>query len=62
MSAPSRRHFSTKEAVVADDDPFIAELIRGRPPEGSPHRLRRALAEGIAAVYDSHRDVLLARV
>lgn len=58
------RHFPTKEAVVESDDydPLIAELIRRRPPEEDPLiALHRALAEGLAAVYAAHRDVLLAR-
>ena len=58
------RHFPTKEAVVEDDDydPFIAELIRRRPPEEAPlTALHRALAEGLRAVYPAARDVLLAR-
>lgn len=58
------RHFPTKEAVVESDDydPLIAELIRRRPPEEDPlTTLHRALAEGLAAIYDAHRDVLLAR-
>jgi AcrR family transcriptional regulator len=58
------RYFPTKEAVVESDDydPFIAELIRRRPPdEDDLTALHRALAEGLAAVYDADRDVLLAR-
>ena len=58
------RHFPTKEAVVESDDydPLIAELIRHRPAEEHPlSALRGALAEGLAAVYDAHRDVLLVR-
>ena len=58
------RHFPTKEAVVEDDDydPFIAELIRRRPPgEGPLTALHRALAEGLGAAYPAARDVLLAR-
>ena len=58
------RHFRTKEAVVESDDydPLIAALIRARPPEEEPlTALHRALAEGLAAVYNADRDVLLAR-
>lgn len=58
------RNFPTKEAVVESDDydPLIAELIRARPPEEHPlTALHRALGEGLAAVYEAHRDVLLAR-
>jgi len=58
------RHFPTKEAVVETDDydPLIAELIRRRPAQEHPlTALHRALAEGLAAVYRAHRDVLLAR-
>ena len=58
------RHFPTKEAVVESDDfdPLIAELIRRRPAEEEPlTALHRALAEGLAAIYDAYRDVLLAR-
>ncbi|MDP9397831.1 MAG: TetR/AcrR family transcriptional regulator [Actinomycetota bacterium] len=58
------RHFPTKEAVVESDDydPLIAELIRRCPAEEHPlDALRAALAEGLAAVYDVHRDVLLVR-
>lgn len=58
------RYFPTKEAVVESDDydPLIAELIRRRPPEEDPFTaLHRAVAEGLATVYDAHRDVLLAR-
>jgi len=58
------RHFPTKEAVVESDDydPLIAESIRRRPPEEDAlTALHRALAEGLAAVYDAHHDVLFAR-
>ena len=56
------RHFRTKEAVVESDDydPLIAALIRARPAEEHPFTaLQRALAEGLAAVYATDRDVLL---
>jgi len=58
------RHFPTKEAVVESDDydPLIAGLIRRRPLQEEPlTALHRALGDGLAAVYASDRDVLLAR-
>ncbi|MEV1117225.1 TetR family transcriptional regulator [Actinosynnema sp. NPDC049800] len=58
------RYFPTKEAVVEDDDydPFIAELVRGRPAgEGPLEALRAALRAGLDAVLDTDRDAVYAR-
>ncbi|TQM79344.1 TetR family transcriptional regulator [Saccharothrix saharensis] len=58
------RYFSTKEAVVEDDDydPLIAELVRARPAEESPlEALRAALGTGLDAVLDTDRDAVYAR-
>jgi AcrR family transcriptional regulator len=58
------RYFPIKEAVVEDDDydPFIAELVRGRPAgEGPLEALRAALRAGLDAVLDTDRDAVYAR-
>ncbi|MEU2434327.1 TetR/AcrR family transcriptional regulator [Streptomyces sp. NPDC007861] len=58
------RHFPTKEAVVETDDydPLIVQLIQERPPDEDPlTALRRALAQGLEAVYATDRDALLVR-
>ncbi|UUN25653.1 TetR/AcrR family transcriptional regulator [Streptomyces sp. FIT100] len=58
------RHFPTKEAVVETDDydPMIVQLIQERPPDEDPlTALRRALAQGLEAVYATDREALLVR-
>ncbi len=58
------RHFPTKESVVESDDydPLIVRLIEERPPEEDPlTALQRALARGLAAIYDTDKDALLVR-
>ncbi|WP_314173467.1 TetR/AcrR family transcriptional regulator [Streptomyces winkii] len=58
------RNFPTKESVVESDDydPLIARLIRERPAdEDVVTALHRALAEGLAAVYEADREALLVR-
>lgn len=58
------RYFPTKESVVESDDydPMIARLIAERPPEEDPlTALHRALADGLARVYEADQEALLAR-
>jgi AcrR family transcriptional regulator len=58
------RYFPSKEAVVETDDydPMLVELIRARPDgEGPLTALHRGVLQGLAAVYATDRDALLAR-
>jgi AcrR family transcriptional regulator len=58
------RHFPTKESVVAQDDydPALARQIAARPSgESVIDSVRHAVAAGLARIYASDRDVLLAR-
>ena len=58
------RHFPTKDDVVVTDDydPLIAELIRARPADEHPvERVRATILQGLAAVYATDRDTILAR-
>ena len=58
------RYFPAKEDVVLSDsyDPMIARLLE-RTPDGWPllKRIRSALLEGLAQVYENDRDTLLAQ-
>ncbi|TDQ44252.1 TetR/AcrR family transcriptional regulator [Actinorugispora endophytica] len=58
------RYFPTKEDVVLQDgyDPMLEEMIRSRPAGEPPvTRIRTAVRDGLALVYDADRDALLAR-
>jgi AcrR family transcriptional regulator len=58
------RYFPTKEDVVLADgyDPMITGLL-GRTPAGQPiaERIRAALLQGLAEIYATDRDALLAQ-
>lgn len=58
------RYFPAKEDVVLSDsyDPMIARLLE-QTPDGWPllKRIRSALLEGLAQVYENDRDTLLAQ-
>ena len=58
------RYFPAKEDVVLSDsyDPMIARLL-GQTPSDWPllKRIRAALLEGLAQVYEADRDTLLAQ-
>ena len=58
------RYFPAKEDVVLSDsyDPMIARLLE-QTPVGWPllQRIRAALREGLAQVYETDRDTLLAQ-
>ena len=58
------RYFPAKEDVVLSDsyDPMIARLLE-QTPDGWPllKRIRSALLEGLAQVYETDRDTLLAQ-
>ena len=58
------RYFPAKEDVVLSDsyDPMIARLLEQTPPGWSLlKRVRAALLEGLAQVYETDRDTLLAQ-
>lgn len=58
------RYFPTKEDVVAGDDydPMLVALIAGRPHSEHPiRRIHAAVREGLARIYVSDRQALLAR-
>jgi AcrR family transcriptional regulator len=58
------RHFPSKDDVVATDDydPMMADLIRARPAGEHPvERVRATVLAGLAEVYASERDTILAR-
>jgi AcrR family transcriptional regulator len=57
------RYFPTKEDVALSDsyDPLIAALLAQTPPTWPlTQRIRAALLQGLAQVYDTDRDALLA--
>ena len=59
------RYFSSKEAVVLEDeyDPLIAEAIAAQPLELGPvGRVREALGQALAAVYEADAADLRMRV
>ncbi|MEV4823324.1 TetR family transcriptional regulator [Micromonospora sp. NPDC049274] len=59
------RYFPTKEDAALEDDydPMIADLIAERPAEEPAiDKIRHALTHGLNQLYDSERDVLLARM
>ncbi|GAA2184748.1 TetR family transcriptional regulator [Micromonospora lupini] len=59
------RYFPTKEDAALEDDydPMIADLIAERPAdEPAIDKIRHALTHGLNQLYDSERDVLLARM
>jgi AcrR family transcriptional regulator len=58
------RYFPTKEDVALSDsyDPLIAALLAQTPPTWPlTQRIRAALLQGLAQVYDTDRDALLAQ-
>ena len=58
------RYFPTKEDVALADsyDPLIAALLAQTPPTWPlTQRIRAALLQGLAQVYDTDRDALLAQ-
>ena len=58
------RYFPSKESVVDTDDydPFIAELIRTRPPDEDPvTAIHHALIAGLGAVLPTDRDAIFQR-
>jgi AcrR family transcriptional regulator len=58
------RYFPTKEDVVLSDDydPLITALLAQTPAERPvPQRIRDALLQGLAEIYETDRDALLAQ-
>jgi AcrR family transcriptional regulator len=58
------RYFPTKEDVALSDsyDPLIAALLAQTPPTWPlTQRIRAALLQGLAQVYETDRDALLAQ-
>ena len=58
------RYFPTKEDVVLSDDydPLITALLAQTPAERPvPQRIRDALLQGLAEIYETERDALLAQ-
>ena len=56
------RYFPTKEDVVLSDDydPLITALLAQTPAERPvPQRIRDALLQGLAEIYETERDALL---
>jgi AcrR family transcriptional regulator len=58
------RYFPAKEDVALSDayDPMLARLVeQGAPGQPLTQRIRTALLQGLALVYDTDRDAMLAQ-